>query len=533
MTMNVREFVGKIFFQADLSGIDATDKGLKEIQKTSERTAQGLIGLTTTVRNVGLGMTAFFTAPIVGLGYAAVNASADIEQLEINLGTLMQSTEKGHKMRLDLTQMAATTPLQTNDLVQASTTLLQYGYSAEKLLPTLRTLGDVALGDSTKFGRLTYAFGQIKAAGRLQGQDLLQLINAGFNPLQTISEKTGKSMAALKDEMTKGKISFDMVEQAFVDVTAEGGRFHDGMLRQSKSFRGMMSTYKDMLQLTLAEIGDRFLPTAKRALMFLAGDPNKKGSRGLLGFILDAVKGFMDLPAPIKWTTAVLVGLLAIMGPVVTTGAQMILMLVSLKANLVLAFGAEMAAKLFTFGFAFEKIAIALKTSAFFAARFILPLFVLWALFDDIFEWITGADGKQTLMGFLVGDFSKYKADLNSFLNDYLIPIRHAIEGITALIAGNPAAAMNNFTQNKEEYALLAKSFGGVAKMAWQADFPGLDWNKNNGAGNTIHVTVPVTVPAGTTKEQSTFLQNIVQTSTEAVFRSSLDNLLKSPNFSR
>ena len=72
------------------------------------------------------------------------------------------------------------------------------------------------MGESGKFNSLTLAFSQMSATGKLMGQDLNQMINAGFNPLQTISEKTGKSIATLKDEMSKGAISAEMVQQAFM-----------------------------------------------------------------------------------------------------------------------------------------------------------------------------------------------------------------------------------------------------------------------------------------------------------------------------
>ena len=57
------------------------------------------------------------------------------------------------------------------------------------------------MGNNEKFSSMTLAFAQMSAAGRLMGQDLNQMINAGFNPLQVISEKTGKSIAVLKKEM--------------------------------------------------------------------------------------------------------------------------------------------------------------------------------------------------------------------------------------------------------------------------------------------------------------------------------------------
>ena len=81
-------------------------------------------------------------------------------------------------------------------------------------MPTLKQIGDISMGNAERFNSLALAFAQMSATGRLMGQELLQMVNAGFNPLKTMSETTGKSMETLKDEMSKGAISADMVAKA-------------------------------------------------------------------------------------------------------------------------------------------------------------------------------------------------------------------------------------------------------------------------------------------------------------------------------
>ncbi len=99
-------------------------------------------------------------------------------------------------------------------LIDAQKTMMSFGLSGETAFKTLRQIGDIAMGDANKMQSLSLAFSQATSAGKLQGQDLMQLINAGFNPLQVISEHTGKSMSQLKDEMSKGQISAEMLAQA-------------------------------------------------------------------------------------------------------------------------------------------------------------------------------------------------------------------------------------------------------------------------------------------------------------------------------
>ena len=98
------------------------------------------------------------------------------------------------------------------------------------------------------------------------GQDLLQMVNAGFNPLQIISQKTGKSMGELRKEMEEGRISFQMVAQAMRDAASEGGRYFGLMEQQSQSLNGRLSTLGDTWEQVAKSIGDAFAPAAKTAV---------------------------------------------------------------------------------------------------------------------------------------------------------------------------------------------------------------------------------------------------------------------------
>ena len=82
---------------------------------------------------------------------------------------------------------------------------MSFGMSAEEAQIRMKQLGDISQGDAEKFKSLTLAFAQMSSTGKLTGQDLMQMINAGFNPLEEISRKTGKSIGELKEEMSKGQ----------------------------------------------------------------------------------------------------------------------------------------------------------------------------------------------------------------------------------------------------------------------------------------------------------------------------------------
>ncbi len=190
---------------------------------------------------------------LAGIGGFALKSASDIQQTQVAFKTMLGSAEKAQEFVAKMKEFARTTPLETSDIAQASQTLLAFGIESKNVLPNLRMIGDVALGNQEKFKMLSLAFAQVQSTGKLMGQDLLQMVNQGFNPLQIISEKTGESMESLKDKMSKGAISAAMVTEAFKTATSAGGRFYGGMEAQSKTFAGQLSTLKDDLNLAFAE----------------------------------------------------------------------------------------------------------------------------------------------------------------------------------------------------------------------------------------------------------------------------------------
>lgn len=154
-------------------------------------------------------------------------------------------------------ELAKISPLTMSDMVGAEKMMLGFNIQAEDTIKYLKAINDISMGESSKFNSLTLAFSQMSAAGKLMGQDLNQMINAGFNPLQIISEKTGKSIATLKDEMSKGAVSAEMVQQAFIDATSAGGKFYNMSENASKTINGQLSMMQDALDSVFNELGTK------------------------------------------------------------------------------------------------------------------------------------------------------------------------------------------------------------------------------------------------------------------------------------
>lgn len=210
------------------------------------------------LKRVGMTIGGVFTAQkAVEFVKTMIDVRQEVENLIISFETLLGSKDNATQFFSELSEYAVNTPLMLNDLAGGAQTMLAFNIEAEKVIPTLKQIGDISMGDRDRFNSLVLAFSQMSATGKLMGQDLLQMINAGFNPLATISEKTGKSIGQLKDEMSAGAISSEMVAQAFADATAEGGKFHGMLDKQSKGLKGQISNLEGAIDDMFNAMGEK------------------------------------------------------------------------------------------------------------------------------------------------------------------------------------------------------------------------------------------------------------------------------------
>lgn len=216
-----------------------------EIQQTSNIASKvgGAIG------------AAFSIAALAGFAKQVVNVRGEIQALETSFKVLAGA--KGGPLFEEIRRFAVETPIGMQELAKSAQTLLSFNIEAERVMPLLRQIGDISMGDAQKMQSLTLAFAQMSSTGKLMGQDLLQMINAGFNPLSVISEQTGKSIGQLKEEMAAGAISAEMIADAFAAAAGEGGKFHGMLEQQSKDIKGMISNLEGAFEDMLNGIGEK------------------------------------------------------------------------------------------------------------------------------------------------------------------------------------------------------------------------------------------------------------------------------------
>lgn len=249
----------------------------KQLEKTTEKVTKSLQDqkeatqtLKDSFSSLGKTMTVGVTLPLVAIATAGVKYNAELESYNANLTTLLGGNKKqAEELLQTLKETAKTTPYETSQLVKATQTMMAFGISAKDTQKYLNQIGDISMGNAEKLSGLTLAFSQVQSAGRLTGQDLLQMINQGFNPLNIISKETGESMASLKERMNKGGVSAQEVAHAFEIATSKGGLFYKGMEKGSKTTEGRISTLKDSFKEMTGSLTESLLPVLQKLVISL------------------------------------------------------------------------------------------------------------------------------------------------------------------------------------------------------------------------------------------------------------------------
>ena len=239
--MNLFELFVKI-------GVD--DQASDKISNLSSKLGNGL----KTAAKVGAAAVGAASTAIVALGKIGMDYNSQMEQYTTNFTTMLGSQEAAVKKVEELKKFAASTPLSMDDLAKGTQTLLAFGVESENSTGILRQLGDIALGDADKMQRLSTAFGKATAAGKVTGDTVQQMIDAGWNPLIQISKAAGETMEETQKRMSAGAISVEELQVAMESVTSGTGQFAGGMEAASHTTQGLISTLQDNARALVGEV---------------------------------------------------------------------------------------------------------------------------------------------------------------------------------------------------------------------------------------------------------------------------------------
>lgn len=206
-----------------------------------------------------------------GVG-AIAKLGSEAEMTSTAFSVLVGNEEKAGKILKEIAQFGQESPFDKMGLTENAKQMLAFGVETDKVMTYLRQLGDISGGQKEKLDGLSLVMGQVSAAGKLSGQDNLQFINAGFNPLKELQKMhPEKTYAELQKAMSKGAITSQHVAEALQHATQEGGQFYGMMDRQSKTLAGRFASLVDNIQEMAVGLYQKIEPILKSVVDHLAG----------------------------------------------------------------------------------------------------------------------------------------------------------------------------------------------------------------------------------------------------------------------
>lgn len=300
--------------------VDNLSKKMGEADGASKKLNDGFTVIKGTMANLASQAISKVVDGFKELVGGAVDYQKSMEYYTTSFTVMTGSADKASETVQKLADIGATTPFDMPQLADAASLLMNFGFSADDAVDSMMMLGDISQGNAEKLNSIARAYGKMNSAQKVTLEDINMMIDAGFNPLQEISEKTGESMQSLYDRISKGKMSVDEITESMKRSTSEGGKYFQSMDAQSQTLDGRLSTLSDTinsklgeaLQPILQKAADEWIPNITNAIDNMDVD-------SVVSVIEDLVDGVGDLFGFIMDNGSTIISLVAGIGTAMVT----------------------------------------------------------------------------------------------------------------------------------------------------------------------------------------------------------------------
>lgn len=242
--------------------VDDLSKKMGDADGASKNLNDGFTVLKGTMANLASQAISKVVDGFKSLVGGAVDYQKSMEYYTTSFTVMTGSADKASETVKKLADIGAKTPFDMPQLADATSLLMNYGFSADDAVDSMMMLGDISQGNADKLDSISRAYGKMSSAQKVSLEDINMMIDAGFNPLQEISEHTGESMQSLYDRISKGKMSVDEITESMKRSTSEGGKYFKSMDAQSQTLDGRLSTLSDTIN---SKLGEALQPILKKA----------------------------------------------------------------------------------------------------------------------------------------------------------------------------------------------------------------------------------------------------------------------------
>jgi len=318
----------------------------------------------------------------------AVNLAAQYESSTVSFEVMLGSAQKARTVMQNLNQFSIETPFNPTEVMAAGRSLLAFGVQAENLTPMMRMVGDVASGVGMNFNELSQIMGKNLTQGKVQTEDLMQLAGRGVPIYAELAKVFNTTTDNIRNLASSGSIRFEHLQQAFQNMTSQGGRYFGMMDRQSRTALGLWSTLTGNVD------------EMKRSL----GQMIMEGLRPLLELAVQVTGAIVGNETAVKVLKATMFVIVPVIG---------VLLVGAMKAAIVMAW--NMAAAVLAATWPFALIAGAIM--------------IVILIIQDLYTWITGG---ESIFGKWLGTFDSVRKKISNFF----VGIFDGIKGVYQSVIG-------------------------------------------------------------------------------------------------
>lgn len=250
-----------------LAGVRNAMQATDNVALKLDKDISGISGSTNIAGSALRGFAAIASTAFAGLslgfiGKQIFDIGTAMEDVRMNYETLLQgNTSASNKLIEQLLDFGRATKFSNQEVLDQGQSLLAFGVAGDKILPTIKTIGDLSLGDSNKFKSLVDNYGKMFSAQRGNTMDINQFALAGIPIWKELEKITGLQGTALRKYVEQNGVSIKQIDEAFKNLTGSSGIFFNALQRSSNTTLSKLGNLLAGIEEIAVKIFNRLQPT--------------------------------------------------------------------------------------------------------------------------------------------------------------------------------------------------------------------------------------------------------------------------------
>lgn len=256
----------------------AAEKAVSNLGRSTAKTEKQFKSLNVSIKNTTSAFKVFagniaanavsnITNAFAGFVSQGIQTTKNLETITTQFEVLTGSVAEANKVTQDLVKFAEATPFRFEGIAKAAQRLLSFGFSTEEVNDRLKDLGDVSAASGADLAELSLIFGQVRAAGKLTGERLLQFQERAIPIGPALAKSLGVAESEIKKLVSEGKVDFAEFEKAFTSLNDTGEFAFGGLEKRSRTLDGRLSTLSESIELFAASFVQKALPAFKAIVL--------------------------------------------------------------------------------------------------------------------------------------------------------------------------------------------------------------------------------------------------------------------------